>query len=180
MSEDLSNKEKREIGTKIFLDKGFHRILIRFDKKISFKSWEKDPDSIYNFGLKNISTNSVVDESNSDITKYLGTSEFMGTKFTFGYYRKSTIFPDGTSFDTKNLVLYLKNKLVVDFSCTDEREINYLSETLKFSHLNEFHYSQELEDFIYLMNDSIKKQDLIIKEYNDKNKSDPDEGKFSF
>lgn len=180
MSVDLSSQEKREIGTKIFLDKGLHKILIKFDKVISFKSWETDPDSIYNFGLTEISTKTVKDEFDIDRTKHLGTSKFHGTEFTFGFYRKSTGFPDGTYFDTKNLVFYLGNKLVIDVSYTDDREVDYLPEKLKYSSLNEFHYSQELEDLIYFMNDSIKKQDLIVKEFNDKNKFDPDEDKFSF
>ena len=180
MSDNFSPDEKRKIATKLFIDKGFDGILLRFDKAIKFHSWEKDPASIYNFGLTDITTKLVIDEFNGDRTKHLGTSKFMGTEFTFGFYRVSTGFPDETSFDTKNLVLYVGDKLVVDVSCTDEREADYLPEKLKFSHLNEFHYSQELEDFIYSMNSSIKKQLMKIKEFEDQNLDHPDEGKFSF
>ena len=173
---NLSTQEKKEIVTKMFLDEGFHKKLLKLYEKIRFGLIESEPDSIYNFGLTEISTEQI----QGDHHVFKNTAKFNDKKFTISYYNNSMIFPDGEESFWKHIEFYLFDKLLINVSYTDEREVKYLPEKLVFSHLYEFHYSKELYDFMNDLISSIDDQEIKIKEFEEKNKVDSDEDRFSF
>lgn len=175
-SKNLSTQEKKEIVTKMFLDEGFHKKLLKLYETIRFGLINSEPESIYNFGLTEISTEQI----QGDHYFFNNTAKFNDKKFTISYYSDSMTFPDGTVSFWKHIEFYLFDKLLINVSYTDEREVNYLPEKLVYSHLYEFHHSKELEDFMNDLISAIDKQEVLIKEFEDREKFDPDEGKFSF
>lgn len=172
----MSSKEKKEIATNIFFEKKYQKKLLKLYEKIRFGLIESDPDSIYNFGLTEISTEQI----QGDHYVFKSTAKFNDKKFTISYYSDSRIFPDGTEYFTKHIEFYLFDKLSINASYSDEREVNYLPEKLIYSNLYEFHHSDELYNFMNELISAVDKQEFKIKEFEDKDKFDPDEGKFSF
>jgi hypothetical protein len=175
-SKNLSSQEKKEIVTKMFLDEGFHIKLLKLYEKIRFGLIVSEPDSIYNFGLSEISTEQI----QGDHYVFKNTAKFNDKKFTISYYSNSRIFPDGEESSWKHIEFYLFDKLLIHVSYTDEREVIYLPEKLVYSHLYEFHHSKELKDFMNDLISSIDDQEIKIKEFEERDKFDPDEDKFSF
>ena len=175
-SKNLSPKEKKEIVTKIFLDGGFHKKLLKIYEKIRFGLIESEPDSIYNFGLTEISTEQI----QGDHHVFKNTAKFNDKKFTISHYLDSMIFPDGKESFWKHIEFYLFDKLLINASYSDEREVNFLPEKLVYSNLYEFHYSKEFDDFVNSLISAIDKQEIIVKDFEARDKFDPDEGKFSF
>ena len=157
MTEILSSKEKKEIVTKMFLDEGFHKKLLKLYEKIRFGLIESEPDSIYNFGLTEISTEQI----QGDHHVFKNTAKFNDKKFTISHYLDSMIFPDGEEHFSKYIEFYLFDKLLINVSYSDEREVIYLPEKLVYSHLYEFHHSKELFDFINDLISAIDKQQIM-------------------
>jgi len=140
-------QELIEKSNQLFKDKKLDVCLsIFYDETQHYYPWSQNQDDFetkWNFGLKNIS-NEVVDIEISYDTKItdLLVGEFDGVKFKIGGQSKFSEF--GNDY---YIVLYLNENLVVNSVYSYDMD-SYSDKKYKFTKLDEFHFSKELENFL--------------------------------
>jgi hypothetical protein len=148
-----------------------------------FVAWSQrdDFDECLNVGVKNVKgiERSIDISYLKEDAKFI-CGEISGVNFQLGGVTDYSSMPDGDSFITTNIALFIDDKRVLAARYTMDRDEAYFADDYSLLSVEEFHSNDSIEPLLLALNEGKKEQERKSKERERLENEQKYKGKFSF